>query len=125
MDKEYKKWIAENVKEAYGKCVEITKQMQQAFPELRRVRGHYICPIDGERSHWWLETSAGVIVDPTASQFSSGGVMGEYIEWVEGTKEPTGKCMECGGYAYDNKNFCKQKCLNDYADSMGWERCEL
>jgi hypothetical protein len=125
MKTEYRQWINENVKEAYGKCVETTLAMTKAFPELIRVRGHYQCPLDGKRPHWWLKTSDGGIVDPTASQFSSGGVMGEYEGWVEGSPEPTGKCMNCGGYCYNNSNFCTQKCLNSLSDANGWERCLL
>jgi len=121
----YQGWIKENVTEAYGKCVEVTKQMLEAFPELTRVKGHYHCPFDGKRPHWWLKTDQGVVVDPTASQFLSGGIMGEYEEWKEGRPEPTGKCMDCGGYCYNNSNFCTQKCLDAYSEYAGWKKSTL
>ena len=55
-----------------GNCREATAAMVKAFPELRRVRGHYgWCP------HWWCETPDGTVVDPTARQFTPGGI---YIE---------------------------------------------
>jgi len=105
----YSSWMQQSFEAAYGKCAEITLAMAQACPELKRVRGHYICPIWGEREHWWLIDSTGLIIDPTAIQFPSKG-HGEYIEWVEGTPEPTGICPNCGSYCYDNKSFCSDNC---------------
>lgn len=102
----YKNWINKHVSEHYGKCTEATILMAKAFPELQRIRGHYVCPfVDKKREHWWLVTKKGDIVDPTAKQFLSGG-NGEYIPWIEGSPEPTGKCQNCGEYAYNNNYFC-------------------
>jgi hypothetical protein len=110
MDK-YTSYMTENFKEVYGKCAEATQQMAVQFPELQRVRGHYYCPVWGEREHWWLKTQDGEIIDPTASQFPSKG-HGEYIEWIEGTPEPPGVCLNCGSYVYDNNSFCCKRCEN-------------
>lgn len=110
----YRKWIAENVTETYGTCAEVTEAMAAAFPELRRVRGHYYCPIWGERGHWWLFAQDEQIVDPTAAQFPSGG-LGEYVEWEEGSREPTGNCPQCGDLVYDGGTCCSENCHIAYA----------
>ncbi len=63
-----------------GKCKEMSEEACRQDSTLRLVRGYYICPVWGERAHWWAVTPQGKIYDPTASQFPSGG-MGEYIEF--------------------------------------------
>ena len=77
MKPEYRAWCAVHVgttaEDCYGRCAWATLAMQIAFPELIRVRGHYLCLIWGERDHWWLTTPEGEIVDPTAAQFPSKG----------------------------------------------------
>jgi len=119
MDKKYADWIQQNVSETYGTCKEVTLEMAEAFPEeLKRVRGHYHCPIWGERAHWWLVDTNGGIVDPTACQFPSGGA-GVYQEWVEGTEEPTGMCPNCGGYSYNGRTCCCDKCHHEFIASIG------
>ena len=113
-DQKYIDWINQNVKDGgYGHCKELSEQMQKAFPELKLVRGHYYCLVWGERGHWWLVSPDGVIVDPTAGQFPTKG-RGKYVEWIEGTKEPTGKCPNCGGYCYDDKYLCCERCEKEY-----------
>lgn len=109
----YEKWIAENVKETYGKCAEITLLMQEEFPELKRVRGHYYCLIWGERTHWWLVDELDNIIDPTKDQFPSKGV-GHYEPWIEGSPEPTGKCPNCGELIYTGRELCSEECFNSY-----------
>jgi hypothetical protein len=113
MKQQYVDWIAENVEETYGKCMEATKRMQTTFGELRLVRGHYYCLVWGEREHWWLVDPDGEIVDPTAKQFPSKGT-GPYVEWDESQPEPTGICPNCGGYVYDGGTVCGEKCHNEY-----------
>jgi len=103
----YSEWIQNNVAETFGQCAEATAKMQDAFPELTRVRGHYFCPIWEDRAHWWLVDPAGKIVDPTAGQFPSKG-NGTYTMWDESEPEPTGKCLECGEYAFGS-NFCSDE----------------
>lgn len=109
----YTAWIAQNVTETYGKCAEVTLAMQQAFPELTRVRGHYYCPIWGERAHWWLVNTDGEIIDPTKAQFPSKGI-GHYEPWPEGAREPTGMCPNCGELIYDGNYLCNDTCYRQY-----------
>ena len=105
----YAAWIATNVKgDGFGECAELTEQMAAAFPELRRVRGHYHDAFWGPRGHWWLVTPDGKIVDPTKAQFPDQG--GEYVPWNDGDQEPSGKCMECGSYTYNGDYFCSVGC---------------
>jgi len=113
LKQEYQQWIDALPERVTGQCAEHTLAMQAQFPELVRVRGHYDCPIWGEREHWWLKTAEGEIVDPTAKQFPTKG-HGEYKEWDETQPEPTGMCPNCGGYAYDNKTCCSDKCHREY-----------
>ena len=113
VDDDYTRWVAENVTETYGTCAEVTAEMALTFPDLKRVRGHYYCPIWGERNHWWLVTQDGRVFDPTAAQFPSGG-LGEYVEWEEGAKEPTGMCPQCGEPVYDGGTCCSQDCHTAY-----------
>ena len=92
-----------------GRCAEITATMAAERPDLRRVRGIYVCPIWGRREHWWLVDAENSIVDPTASQFPSGG-LGEYEEHIEGTPEPSGLCLDCRSYVYGGRTFCCEAC---------------
>jgi hypothetical protein len=108
MKPEHADWITANVTETYGTCADVTEQMVAAFPDLARVRGHYYCAVWGERAHWWL-LDGDQIVDPTAAQFPSKG-SGVYVPWKEGAKEPTGMCIECGGYCYGGDTFCSPDC---------------
>lgn len=95
----YQQWIDQNYPtavQAYGACASATLAMVGVFPELRQVKGHYLCPIWGQRAHWWCVTPDGKIVDPTAKQFPSQGTMGEYEEARPGTLIQVGVCMNCG-----------------------------
>ena len=114
----YADWITQQcVGDMYGKCAEVTQAMVAAFPELRRVRGHVHSAIHTTLTnpqgypHWWCVTSAGVIVDPTASQFPC-PVM--YEAWDESLNEPTGKCPNCGDYTYDGSSVCSDRCGDAY-----------
>jgi len=109
MRPEYAEWIAANVPDPHGTCRETTEAMQIAFPELKRVRGHYYCWVGGERPHWWLYDENGDVVDPTASQFGSKG-LGHYEEWDETQPEPTGMCPNCGDHCYDGRFCCTPAC---------------
>ena len=93
IDRKYADWVLANVEDdGYGQCKEVTRQMAETFPELKRIRGHYYCWAWGERAHWWLADTNGTIIDPTAQQFPSKG-KGEYVtvggEWK--------KCSACNG----------------------------
>lgn len=109
----YEAWIADNVVDPHNACREITLAMQEVFPELTRVRGHYYCPYTGERPHWWLVAPDGTIVDPTADQFPSKG-SGVYVPWDESQPEPTGRCPNCGEYCYDGRELCSESCHRAY-----------
>ncbi len=116
MKAEYQNWINEHYRsrtQAYGACAEATTKMQEAFPELIRVRGQYLCWAWGLRDHWWLVTAEGDIIDPTAAQFPSLG-KGDYIPRDESQKEPTGMCPNCGGECYDNDYCCSDECGRSY-----------
>lgn len=115
----YAAWIAANVHgSGLGACNDVTERMVAAFPELTRVRGHYHCPVWGRREHWWCVTAGGVIVDPTAHQFPSRGA-GHYEPHVEGSLEPTGKCLGCGEYVWDHRTFCSDACQADMLADIG------
>lgn len=99
----YSKWITEynqRIGDVYGKCESATLEMQQAFPELIRKRGHVEVPFRTKNpEHWWLTTNDGLIIDPTELQF---GCVLKYIKLDETLPEPVGKCLNCGEYVYPN-----------------------
>jgi hypothetical protein len=116
MNRAYSEWIAHNVVgDPRGLCKEVTERMAAAFPELRRVRGHYVCPSEGRLQHWWLVAADGTIVDPTKRQFVSDG-KGAY-EPHEGPV-PTGKCLNCGEYVYECASFCSPACQNEFTEHI-------
>jgi hypothetical protein len=104
----YDEWIAANVAEPYGKCAEATAAMAAAFPELERIRGHYHDAFWGQRSHWWLSAPDGTIVDPTKAQFPDQN--GDYEPHGADDAEPSGLCMNCGGYVYGSSYTCSAAC---------------
>ena len=109
----YLQWIAEHVGlDPHGQCKEVTERMAAAFPELRRVRGHYVCPSEGPQPHWWMITPDGMVLDPTKEQFASQG-QGAY-EPHEGP-EPTGTCLNCGALVYGETSFCNSDCTNEFS----------
>lgn len=122
MKPEYLEWIEHNVGDnAYGQCDRHTKEMASTFPELRRVCGFYYCTHWGRREHWWLVDPVGNVIDPTASQFPSGG-LGVYRELSdeEITAEvPIGTCANCGGDIYRHSEctstVCSKRCYQEYA----------
>jgi len=109
----YSAWIMANVTgDPHGTCKQVTERMALAFPELHRVRGHYCCPIEGRQTHWWLVAPDGAVIDPTRTQFASEG-HGVYEPHIGA--EPTGKCLNCGEYAYDHATFCSSTCTDEFA----------
>lgn len=111
----YAEWISRNIdgEPTLGRCKEWAERMKEEHPELRVVRGHYICPIWGKRGHWWCESPAGGVVDPTATQFPSRGI-GEYVEFKDSDPVPTGLCPECGEEVFDGETFCSREHANRY-----------
>ncbi len=117
MKAQYKKWIDENVRgSVLGRCVGLTQKMVEAFPELTRVRGHFMCRFWGQRTHWWLVDPDGEIVDSTVDQFPSAALAeaAMYVTWDESQPEPTGKCPNCGEYCWDGNDLCSEECERDY-----------
>jgi hypothetical protein len=117
LEEKYQTWIDEHVPnrgDAQGMCSSVSAKMAKEFPELARVRGHYHCLMTGCHPHWWLITADGKVVDPTASQFMTQG--GDYEPLDESHPEliPTGKCPNCGEYAYGSNYFCSQACAASY-----------
>lgn len=119
-DWRYTRWIERFKQEndVQGACLGATHSMNRKFPELAIVRGHVFVYDDIDETtykypHWWLITESGEIVDPTESQFPN--IM-EYQLWDEtaNPKEPTGKCPNCGGYCFDNRYLCSEKCDVEY-----------
>lgn len=115
----YAEWIRKNVRgDGRGQCREVTQAMAAAFPGLKRVRGHYWCPVTSERvEHWWLVTGKEVVVDPTAAQFPSAG-NGRYEPWDENAEEPIGTCLTCGEYRFRDRDdpFCSDECMQRWVD---------
>ena len=90
--------------------------MIKQFPELKLIRGHYFCMVWGERMHWWLQTLADDIIDPTVIQFPTKG-NGVYEPWDETQKQPTGKCPNCGEYCYDGVHV-HEECREAFSASL-------
>ena len=111
----WEKWSDEN---GYAKCAERTLEMQKEFPELTRVRGHFLDWAWGPREHWWLVTPTGTIVDPTKDQFPSKG-KGDYQPLDESLGEPTGRCLNCGELLYGPETFCSENCEIETRAEMG------
>jgi len=123
----YEDWIIANVPLepilARGKCFGTTAMMVNAFPELRRVRGHYLCPSWGRQEHWWCLAPDGTIVDPTGHQFPScylypGISLGVYEPLPDDAEAPIGKCMVCGSYCWASEaapstNACSSECAEE------------
>ncbi len=128
--KQYEAWIEDykaRTKTVLGMCKQATTEMSIAFPELKRIAGHVEVLGWGRRAHWWLETEAGEVVDPTASQFP---LVFEYERFEPGTPVRTGRCMNCGDDILDHpqslldepkhRTFCTDACADDMAKSVGW-----
>jgi hypothetical protein len=113
----YAEWIAARYPDtasARACCAEATRKLVAAFPELRRVRGHYVCPLWGPREHWWCVAPDGSVVDPTQAQFPTRGGF-EYEERDETRPEPTGRCHNCGEYCYGGRtDTCSAACHETY-----------
>jgi len=121
IDQKYKDWINEQYPipmGAAGMCATATKRMIEAFPELTRVRGW----VNGHE-HWWCVDAAGVIVDPTAHQWTWTVTPDMYQPFVDGVhEEAIGRCMNCGDYCFASvagadTNACSESCqraLRDY-----------
>lgn len=121
MKQEYADWVVaygySSRDAAYGQCGQATRLMVERFPELTRVRGHYLDAFIGKRPHWWCVDAEGRVVDPTVAQFPDGG-MGEYEALDDSLPEPVGKCMECGAMSYRG-TFCSKRCEESFEKAFG------
>lgn len=129
MDARYAEWIERYADECgghdrlRGMCGSATARMAREFPELRRVPGT-IYFAAGNSEHWWCETEAGEVVDPTASQFA--GIL-SYSPWRPGDEVCVGKCMNCGEHIYDNpatlegnrRSICSPECGEELTKACG------
>jgi hypothetical protein len=113
MKQEYQDWIDNYKGDIFRKCVEVTQEMQQVFPELRIVKGMATILEDfNDYPHQWLIDLEGNIVDPTKKQWI--GII-EYKEITEKDEQLVGKCPNCGEWIYGNyREFCDDKCADSY-----------
>jgi hypothetical protein len=126
MLRKYQEWIAEYVKRTpfpRGQCINASREMREAFPELIEVRGHVYCAW-GKDGHVWLTTPQGEILDPTRGQFP-GSV--EYHPWKPGCEVEVGRCMNCGEYIWESvdsldnvkrKDICSPECAKAFEASL-------
>ncbi len=104
-------WISENyptAESATRRCAEATSSMCEAFPQLRRIRGHAMVAAQ-LRPHWWCETPEGEVIDPTAHQWP---VAVAFYSPLESEEEPHGKCMNCGDLLFRSKGAESFRCEN-------------
>ncbi len=94
-----------------GKCAEATREMCEAFPELRRAAG-IVQTSWGVEQHWWCVSPAGEIVDPTASQFKAlfGYEELDLNNPADAERVPTGVCYWCGEQVYKGREVCSDAC---------------
>lgn len=107
---------------SHNNCGLFSRELARQFPELRAVAGFYFSPGGASHGeHWWLETAAGTIVDPTADQWPSHG-RGRYERYdparhlvVKGT------CPCCGAGLYSRASAypCSRDCDEELAGEYG------
>jgi hypothetical protein len=105
------------------RCAGATEDMQEAFPELKRVRGYAVVQVPGKKwpyriEHWWMVTPDGTVIDPTVCQFE--GLTPTYEPLDEKLDWPTGKCMECGSFTYHGESFCTDECEESFCRGEGF-----
>ncbi len=118
-------WIAERYPTAESaklQCAEATSLMVEAFPQLRRVRGHAMVGINF-RPHWWCVTPDGEVVDPTAHQWDVPPLF--YDALCDDTEEPCGKCIYCGDLLFRSKGAGSYLCENCMPNVKGLARRAL
>ncbi len=123
--KSYENWIMEHYStpmEARLQCKEASEEMSKQFPDLKLVRGQIEVeePYDlppTKTEHWWCVMPDGKVIDPTAHQYQTRIL--SYTPTDKSRGEPTGKCMNCGDIAYNNSQFCKKECEQDFIKSLG------
>jgi hypothetical protein len=113
----------------YGCCTTATKQMVEAFPELRRVAG-----FANHREHFWCVAPDGEVIDPTVKQFFRSETEMrefpvEYREFQPGDEVRVGKCMNCGDPIYAqverlddpkaHRSVCSDECESALIAALG------
>lgn len=111
----YREWIDTHV----GACElgdeKVTLNMQSRFPELHRVYGYYYSGTGTIRRRWWLVDEDDEVIDPTAHHLPCLGT-GTYNAWDNPRLEPSGVCVNCGRWRYDDDWFCGDSCRDQYTD---------
>jgi len=105
--------VETNYSKYRGKCKKMSEELVKQNNTLTLVRGYYHEPIWGTKEqHWWCKKPDGVIIDPTKSQFPSGGIA-EFYEEFNGKVE----CSECGEEKDEEEmshngrySFCSNQC---------------
>lgn len=119
MQQKYKQWIENKLltgDDPHLHCLEWSEEMLAVFPELYLLRGHVLLNNGWFRPHWWLINPSNDIVDPTERQFSEGFYQGcHIIDWLptDESEPPTGKCMNCGDYCFNNEFGCSDECIKE------------
>lgn len=125
-----------------GHCISASHKLQEAFPELRLIRGTVVSTnwikrmginvteadelqslIRPDGGHIWCETETGEVVDPTFLQFAFVNDVALYVPFDESKAAdlPTGKCPNCGDYCYHGKELCSEECERSYARYLASE----
>ena|ERR1019366_3033477 len=125
MSPKHAAWIERYVKAHQylrGLCGPATKEMVEAFPELKRAAGF----ADGVE-HFWCVAPDGEVVDPTGAQFGVCQII-EYSPFKPGDEVRIGTCMECGSPilaavdTLDNPNhhktFCDKDCQTSFTTAV-------
>lgn len=117
--KSYLDWIDNYDGCIHRKCVEVSKEMAQVFPELK-IRTGLVKVFESTRlfEHAWCMTDDGYIVDPTAKQWS---MVEQYYDCTD--NPPIGKCFVCGNYIFAeddpySQEVCSEACGKKFLEEM-------
>ena len=74
MHQKYFDWIKKNLDHLKDldlscRCTPVCLAMKKEFPELKLKSGVVVLEDDTTGEHTWLETPAGIIIDPTERQY--------------------------------------------------------
>lgn len=119
MNSKYEKWIQNYDKDIHRKCIEVSNEMEEEFPELIIAKG-LVRILENNKwyQHQWLEDESGNIIDPTKEQWLK---IVEYKKINDDDPKPIGKCYNCGEWVFDNNissSFCNNKCSSEYKDYL-------
>lgn len=125
---QYQKWIDEHYptwEAALGKCMEASKKMAAAFPELKTARGFAIGPGVNYQQHWWCVDPEGNEIDPTIRQYGVPLIYEPVADDDPLAMYPQKKCMNCGEYylqtpEHEDDPCCGKNCLTSLSKYYGW-----